>query len=227
MKRTAEAKLNPFFASALPVRLQMRTDLHLLRKAWHMVMGLMIAFIYQVGLDRMTGLMILSSVLGLTLAVEITRLRVPTLNETMIRLWSPFMRACEARRMSGTPHYLLSAVLAIAIFPKPVAVLSILYLACGDPLASLFGILYGNRSIRFANGKSLVGTMAGIVTCILLGLVFLKSLNLSDSALIAISVVGGIAGGTAELLPGDLDDNFTIPVVSGFVLWLAFILVGI
>jgi dolichol kinase len=42
-----------------------------------------------------------------------------------------------------------------------------------------------------------------------------------------LSLVGGIAGGTAELLPLEVDDNFSIPVVSGFVLWLTFIVLGL
>jgi len=45
--------------------------------------------------------------------------------------------------------------------------------------------------------------------------------------LIALTVMGGLAGGGAELLPLEVDDNFSIPIVSGFVLWLAFILLGI
>src|SRR5262249_44239758 len=128
---------------------------------------------------------------------------------------------------SGIPYYLSATLLTIAIFPKPVAVLSILYLACGDPVASLFGILYGKRSRRIADGKSLIGTMAGVLACGLVGFVFLSSLGLPESTVLAISVLGGIAGGTAELMPFDWDDNFTIPLISGFLLWLLFILFGI
>jgi len=36
-------------------------------------------------------------------------------------------------------------------------------------------------------------------------------------------LLGGFAGAVSELLPLELDDNFTIPVVSGFILWLGFI----
>jgi dolichol kinase len=137
------------------------------------------------------------------------------------------MRSSEVNRMSGTPYYLAATLLTVAIFPKPVAALSILYLACGDPIASLFGILYGKNSRRIAPGKSLIGTMAGVFTCIVVGFVFLKSLGLPDSTVLAISALGGLAGGTAELMPFDWDDNFTIPVISGFLLWLLFILFGI
>ena len=52
-------------------------------------------------------------------------------------------------------HACAAALLTIAIFPKPIATLSILYLALGDPIASLFGILYGGKGPRFrAEGRA-------------------------------------------------------------------------
>ena len=118
-------------------------------------------------------------------------------------------------------------MLAIAIFPKPVAILSILYLACGDPMASLIGILYGNKGPRFANGKSAIGTAAGVLICTLVTFIYLKSISIPDGTTLILSLIGGLAGGMVELIPFDVDDNFTIPVISGFILWLAFMICGI
>ncbi len=219
MKRTV--------ASAIATRLHLRSDLHLARKAWHLFMGCFIAGVYVSGMSRSTGVMILATVLGSDLLLETMRLKSPALNEKIMRVWGPLMRSCEVNRLSGVPFYLAASILAIGIFPKPIAVLSILYLACGDPIASLFGVLYGDKGPRFANGKSWVGTSAGILACMLVTVVFLRSMNLPDSTVLALTVAGGIAGGTAELLPLEVDDNFSIPIVSGFALWLTFILLGI
>lgn len=230
MKRTAEARVSQFFTSGLPVRLHLRHDLHLARKAWHMVMGIAVCGVYIFsGMSNTTAVLILSSVLGFDLLVETARLRIPSFNEKVIRVWGPFMRECEIDRMSGAPHYLLACVLAFGIFPKAVAILSILYLACGDPIASLFGIIYGKNSLRLANGKTLVGTAAGMVTCAVVTFLMLKAIpvSASDGVILALTLIGGFAGGAAELIPLDMDDNFTIPIVSGFVLWLAFIAFGI
>jgi dolichol kinase len=57
--------------------------------------------------------------------------------------------------------------------------------------------------------------------------VFLSNYHLSPVTLMTMTLVGGLAGGTAELLPLEVDDNFSIPIVSGFILWLGFILLGI
>ena len=66
-----------------------------------------------------------------------------------------------------------------------------------------------------------------MITCLLVSVVFLQKLGLSESKMLALTLIGGLAGGCAEMLPLEVDDNFSIPVVSGFVLWLSFILLGI
>lgn len=226
MKRTAEAKIGHFFEEA-PLRFHFRNDLHLARKAFHFVMGLVIVYVYASGISRSTGVMILGSVLGFDLFVEGLRLRNPSVNQKLLRFWGPIIRSHEIRQLSTVPHYVSAALIAVALFPKPVAILSILYLACGDPIASLFGILYGHKGPRFASGKTWIGSAAGVLTCTLITFFYLSTLGVSESALWTISLVGGLAGGLVELLPFDIDDNFTIPVVSGFVLWLAFMIFGL
>lgn len=229
MKRTAAASstASTKAQSAFPVRLHLRSDLHLARKTWHLTMGCFIAAVYMSGVSRSSAVLMLGAVLGLDLLMETLRLRSPALNAKVMKLWGPLMRSCEVSRLSGVPYYLSASILAIGIFPKPIAVLSILYLACGDPIASLFGVLYGDKGPRFKSGKSWVGTGAGILTCMIVTLVFLRGMHLPDSTVLALTVAGGIAGGAAELLPLEVDDNFSIPIVSGFALWLMFILLGI
>jgi dolichol kinase len=226
IKRTVEAKMN-YFIGGMPLRLPVRNDLHLIRKAWHLGMGLVIVFIYMAGLSRTNALTILSFFLGLALLMETLRLKNSALNEKFVRYWSPFMRKHEVNQMSTLPHYVSSVILAIAIFPKPIAILSILYLACGDPIASLVGILYGRKGPRICGNKTVIGTAAGFAVCVIVSLIYLKALGLPESAVWPLSLVGGLAGGLAELLPFDVDDNFTIPMISGFVLWLAFMIIGL
>jgi dolichol kinase len=224
-----QMKLTSLFnSSSLPVRLHLRSDLHLARKAWHLMMGMTIAAVFYLsGMSRTTAVVLLGSVLGFDLFMETVRLRIPAFNQKIMRVWGPFMRSCEVNRLSGIPYYISAAILAIAIFPTPIAVLSIMYLAAGDPIASLFGIMYGDRGPRVTNGKSLIGTSAGVITCMAVTLIFLATQGLATGTILVLTVIGGLAGGLAELLPLEVDDNFSIPVVSGFVLWLAFILLGI
>lgn len=182
--------------------------------------------LYMGGLERTTGVVILGTILSFLLLLETLRLNLPKFNDFAVRMWKPIMRKNELNRLSGLPFYVGAAVLAIGIFPKTIAVLCLLYLAVGDPVASLFGILYGHKGKRFANGKSMAGTIAGISACFVVSLIVLSGASLSPEKVLLLSTIGAFAGGTVELLPLDMDDNFTIPVISGFVMWLAFILVA-
>ncbi len=204
-----------------------RTDLHVARKVWHMVMGLLIVGLYLTVVSQSLAILLLGSALGIILIAETIRLRIPSVNERLVRAMGAIIRSSEVNRMSGIPFYVGASLLSIAIFPKTIAALSILFLACGDPIASVFGILYGKYSVRFANGKSLIGTLAGVLTCIMVSLVFLKASGLEDAQVLILSLIGGVAGGAAEMLPIEVDDNFSIPVVSGFALWLGYIFLGI
>lgn len=226
MKRTFEAKSATYMAD-IPVRLHLRNDLHLARKLWHVAMGLAMVGIYMAGMPKAVAVTILGVVLLGFIVLETARLKIPMLNDKAVKLWGPLMRSHEIDRVSGLPFYVAGSLLAVAVFPKPIAVLSILYLACGDPVASLMGIQFGARSLRLPGGKSLVGTLSGIAVCMAVTVVFLSGLGMTGWELVALVLTGGVAGGAVELLPLDIDDNFSIPVVSGFVLWLTAILVGV
>jgi len=200
--------------------------MHLARKAWHMASGAAMALgVALVPTSVAVGIFALLLAFGI--AMETLRLQNPRINAKMLRLWAPVMRVHEANGPSTLVHYLAAVFLSVAVFPKAVAVLSIMYLAFGDPMASIMGILYGKRSIRFANGKSLVGTLAGVFTCFWVGWAILNALGFPAHIVVTIAVIGGLAGGLAEHLPLDVDDNISIPLTSGFVLWLAFILFGL
>ena len=80
-------------------------------------------------------------------------------------------------------------------------------------MASLIGVLYGQASPTFPNGKSLVGVLSCGITCMGVGWVYHPPSF--DSGWI---VVNGIAGAIAEVcnIP-NLDDNFTMPLLSGIL----------
>lgn len=188
-------------------------------------MGTLIAAIYQFsGMSAATAIIVAGSFLGLNLFIEMLRLRVPAFNEKVMRSWGFLMRSSEINRVSGVPYFLGAAMLTIAIFPKTVAILAILYLAWGDPVASLMGILYGKHGPMLMPGRSLIGTASGVATCGLITVLVMTSLMLPWPTVAALTVIGALSGGLAELIPFDMDDNFVIPVVSGFMLWLGLIL---
>ena len=159
--------------------------------------------------------------------MEYARLKSKGLNNIAIKMMGPVMRSHEVTKISGTPFYVGSVLLSVIIFPKLIAILSILYLAFGDPISSIFGILWGNRGPRFGNGKSLIGTAAGMGICCVITFVTMLLNDIPPGPASLISLAGGFAGGGAEMIPLEIDDNFSIPIVNGLALWVTFLIFGV
>lgn len=207
-------------SSVLHSYLANRSDLHLLRKLWHVSTGMLIFLVYWLSdLTQYEAFLILGGLFVIFTASECIRLRSERINALAIRIWGPVMRSHEALKFSGTPYYLASCALVVLVFPKTIALLSVLFLAVGDPMASLVGILAKGRGIRFANGKSLAGTLAAVAVCFVISWVFLSYLGVSQHREVY-AIVGALAGGLAEHIPFGWDDNLSIPLVSGLALWI-------
>ncbi len=208
-------------------RLRLRNDLHLARKVWHCAMGVFMALVYGLGTPKIICVMLLAFGLGFFMVAEYARLLFPKVNAFAIRVMGPIMRKSEVNRVSGTPFYVGSVLLSVAVFPKAIAILSILFLAVGDPMSSIFGITWGDLGPRFSNGKSLIGTAAGMGVCCLIAFAYLVFLDVPLFPAVFISLTGGIAGGGAEMIPLEIDDNFSIPIVSGLALWISFLVFNV
>ena len=82
----------------------------------------------------------------------------------------------------------------------------------GDPMASVVGLTF-KSPINF-NNKSVVGVIGCCVTCILVAIIFYNS-----EEMIIYSILAGTIGGIAECIDiKGLDDNLTMPVISGVLL---------
>jgi diacylglycerol kinase (CTP) len=217
---TVKTKIRP--TATVSTMLRQRNELHLVRKLWHVGSGLGLYWlIFLSGLSRPGAALLLSLLLTASLTMELARLRLPGLNRIVLTLCGPIMRCHEARKLSGIPFYLAGTLIAILVFPDPVARLALLYLVLGDPAASMAGVLSNHRGPKLAGGKTLIGTAFCIAVCMAVTLIFfvLGEHSLAPATLLLLTLGGGIAGGTAELVPLPLDDNLTIPVLSGLLLW--------
>lgn len=201
--------------------LRHRSDLHLARKFFHMSGAILLLVPYLfLGFSKESMAAILGTALAGAMTLEYSRSRFEWVNGITVRVLGPIMRDSEVNEISGIPFYMASCLFSFLIFPHHVAVLSILYLAFGDPSSSFFGVLYGKNKI-FPN-KSLQGTLGGFTVCALVTFAYVRWQNIEPEMAILLSMLGGFAGSLAELLPLNVDDNFAIPVVSGALMVLAF-----
>ena len=204
--------------------IKQKKDLHILRKIWHMIPGVsLVIFIYY----RPIPLYLITILLGvafLTVAfIELLRLNYRQFNKLTIKFSRHIIRREELKQISGVPYYVGACFLVLLFFNVHIASLSILYLAFGDPLASFFGIKFGEGSYKFKNGKSLIGTLAGITVCMITTMVYGTILNWDVSLIYPLAFYGGLAGGLSEtFVLEDINDNLFIPVVSATVLSIVY-----
>ena len=146
---------------------------------------------------------------GLAILFEITRLRLPHLNREAIRWLSPLMKTSERRSITGATWLIVASLIAFLAFDKPVAIAALLYISLGDPAAALVGSRVPGPRIA---GKSPFGTLSFLVV------------GLSTAAiLVAVGVleyhwalaVGAAIAALVELVPLGIDDNLTVPLISG------------
>lgn len=156
---------------------------------------------------------------ALHVLVEIIRISKPETHAKLIMNWRWLLRESERTGPNAAIYFLMSCLIAVAVFPKLVAVLAILCLAVGDPAASLAGVLWGKYSPKVCRGKSLVGTLACGVVCAAAIALLLNSVN-ATLPVATLSILGGAAAAVAECLPLGIDDNLTMPLLTGAAFWI-------
>lgn len=119
------------------------------------------------------------------------------------------LREEEKPTLMGSTFFLFSTLLTILLFPKSIAIASILILILSDTCAALVGKGIGRIRIF---GKTLEGSAAFFLSSLLIVWLY-PNLN---------RFWGGAAalGATLiEILPIKVDDNLTIPLVAGAIMF--------
>ncbi len=180
-------------------------------------MGIVCFILYGFYLNHHQALIALLCVGGLLVLADIARLAFPHLTAVALRCFGRVMREEELTGLSANTFYILGLFTLLLFFPKPIALLSLLYLAVGDPIAALVGVRFGRH--RLLRNKSWEGTLANFaLTTAATALAGHKVFGLAPQTLLVLAPLGGIISALSELLPLPLDDNFTIPVASAIQL---------
>ena len=144
-----------------------------------------------------------------SLVLDLIRLRVPWLNRFFLYWLSLLLKKEEAARITGATYLLIAACLCFLLFDTPIAVAVLLFLSLGDPAAALIGRpIPGPRVF----GKSPVGTLAFFCASFLVVAVLVAT-GITEFGWILIGAA--VIAGLVELAPFPLDDNLTVPLISG------------
>ena len=161
-------------------------------------------------LPREAGVALLGVAVAVALTVEWARFRLRWARYHFLRATRLLLRPHERTSIAGATHMAIAYLLALLLFPKPIAVAAMLYNGLGDAAAALVGKRWGRHRVRW--GKSWEGATAAL------------AVNLGVGALVpGIPVTAAIAGAFAaailEFLPLPIDDNPRVTLGGGAAAW--------
>jgi dolichol kinase len=188
------------------------SELELRRQLFHLIFGTSLVILIYFDI---IGIKVLSLILFLGLIISM----VSRYKDIPLISWflNKFDRKDTRFPGEGAFFLILGTALVIAIFPKTIALASLLILAFGDSFAHLLGKAYGKK--RFAH-KTAFGTLSGIFFGFLGALIFVDPVT----ALLGSGFSMFFEAFNLKFLKSKVDDNLFIPVVSSIIMYIWVIL---
>ena len=150
-------------------------------------------------------------ILGFLLSYLSKKIKIPVIYQLLQKL----ERNEELQRFpgKGTIFYFIGVFVSLMLFPKDIAMASIMVLALGDSIIHLFGLHYGRTRHPLSKTKFLEGTIAGFAAGFIGAFVFLPWYEAFFASLAAMIVEAiEVKIGTQQV-----DDNLLVPLVAGAV----------
>lgn len=200
-----------------PARPNIRRELA--RKAFHVASASLPLLVWVA--PRWLSLAVLLPAAATAVAVDWTRLRWRAPRYWFLRYTRRMLRHHERRRFAGATWMALSYASAVLLFPRPVAVMAMLFNGFGDAAAALVGKRWGRH--RTAWGKSWEGFAAGAAV----NLAVAAAISTLDPSLPpAAAAAGALAAATLEFLDLPVDDNVRVTLGGAATAWLVSLLLA-
>jgi len=190
----------------------------LARKATHMTALSIPGSYYILSLDKVTMLYIMVPITILMILIDLSRLRNWLFWRGFARkIIQPIIREHEiAGDFTGATYILLSVCLTVALYSKPVAIAALAFIIVGDTFAALVGRKFGRHKFR---NKSFEGSLSCLLGTIIVAIV-VASLNLNPPLGLYVALFGAVVATVVEALSFEIDDNVSVPILSGLAMTL-------
>jgi dolichol kinase len=147
---------------------------------------------------------------AVSILIDIARFRQWVLWKWLSWILTPIIREHEIKGgFTGASYILVTSLCTIILFPKTIAVAAMVFIVIGDTAAALVGRLYGKH--KLIGKKSIEGSTACLIS------VALVSFLIPDLPTLA-GIIGAVAAALAEAFSGKIDDNMTVPLISGLAM---------
>jgi len=177
------------------------------RKLWRLITR-PFALLF-IPIDLLWGRKILLLVLG---AVSLVFILIDLIR--LLGRWeiSVLIKAKEARRFSSMTYFLLAVFIAFLAFPAEIPYLALCFTSMGDLFGKLIGSRFGRKKLH--GSKTLEGALAFLAGSLAAG----YTISLLVTVPLLFVGLGGVFAAVVELFSERLDDNFSVPLLSGGLL---------
>jgi len=174
------------------------------RKFFHLS-GVTVPLAYHF-FGRDVAILYTSAALLAFLLLEFIRIRAHSLFP-LVKTADMVQRQKEKTAIAAYVYFCIAAVISIYFFKMNAVVVGLLAALIGDASAAVIGVRFGRHKIK--SGKSLEGTVAGVLTTAIIAYI----LNCNPATIVALGLVFLFF----DLVELGIDDNFTTPLVMVIV----------
>ncbi|MBI2658907.1 hypothetical protein HYX05_02270 [Candidatus Woesearchaeota archaeon] len=184
------------------------------RQLFHIFLGIGIAALLVYDLIDKNKILIVIAI-GMVLSYFSTKIKIPVIS----LLLKKFERREYLKKFPGKGiiFYFIGVFVALLLFPKDIAMASIMVLALGDSVSHLYGLHFGRTKHPFSKTKFIEGTIAGIIFGFIGAFVFLPWWE----ALLASSAAMAVEAIEIKIGAEQIDDNLIVPLAAGAAVWVA------
>ena len=183
------------------------------RQLFHVFLGIILVVLIDMEILNAFNLIVII-VLGFLISLFSIKNKIPGIE------W--FLRRFERKKQmkkfpgKGVLFYLIGALIVVVIFPKDIALASIMVLAFGDAVSHLWGVHFGRIKNPFADKKFIEGSITGFLAGLMGAILYVRP---------AEAIVASLAAMIAEAIEvtigtEQIDDNLIVPLISGIAIWL-------
>jgi glycerol-3-phosphate acyltransferase PlsY len=160
---------------------------------------------------QIVALLIIGIVTLVFIVLDLTRFLNKQTNELFTVRFKSIFRKNESKKFSSMTIFLVATFISILLFEKNIAITALTFLIFGDIFSKIFGLAFGRHKIF---QKTIEGTLAFFGCTLICGFVLYNILDIP----LFILIIGGITAPLVELFSFQLNDNFTVSLISGAVM---------
>jgi dolichol kinase len=148
---------------------------------------------------------------SVAIAIDLLRLHEDRVKRFFREFLGQLLREHEQFSLLGSTYLLLAALLAIEIFPQPVAAAALGFTVLGDATGALVGRAWGRHRVF---NKSIEGAVGCFLAC----LAWASYVSWASPLTLPVMMAGALVATLVEILPIPLDDNLGITLAAGYTM---------